>query len=132
MGMIERRECPGFALEARKALRVRREGVRQNLDRDLATQRGISRAPDMAIPPSPIGSVTLYTPRRRPGVRAKRWGLYVNTPEVRGPAFKTSSCGSAIASPQTARRVREYQPAGVVVTKQASTTEASPRQLPLR
>ena len=46
--MIERSEDLRFALEAGKALWIVREGVRQNLQRHLATEFGVFRAIDLA------------------------------------------------------------------------------------
>ena len=45
--VIERGERFGFALETREALGVRRERVRQDLDRDLAAERGVGGPPDL-------------------------------------------------------------------------------------
>ena len=44
MWMIERREDVCFALEARHALGIQREGIGQDLDSDVATQSGVSGA----------------------------------------------------------------------------------------
>jgi hypothetical protein len=48
--MIERRQDPRFAREAREALGIAREHARQNLDRDVATELRIARAVDLAHP----------------------------------------------------------------------------------
>jgi hypothetical protein len=42
-GMIERRKDFGFAIEARETLRVARERLRQNLERNVAIQPGVAR-----------------------------------------------------------------------------------------
>lgn len=42
-GVIEGRERPRFEFEARQSLRIMGEGVRQNLDGDLATEVHVSR-----------------------------------------------------------------------------------------
>ena len=46
--MIERREDLCFALEARHALGIQREGIGQDLDSDVATQSGVSGAIHLA------------------------------------------------------------------------------------
>ena len=48
--MIQRREQPGLALESRAPFGIRRERVRQNLDRHLASKLGIPRAVDVPHP----------------------------------------------------------------------------------
>ncbi len=48
--MIQRRQHPRLALEAREPLWIAREVTRENLDRDLAFQRRIARAIDFAHP----------------------------------------------------------------------------------
>ena len=48
--MIQRRERLRFALEARQAIGIVRERIGQNLDRDLATERRVRRAIDLAHP----------------------------------------------------------------------------------
>ena len=50
IGMIERREHLGFPLEARHALGVVRERLRQDFDRHVAAQLGIGGAIDFAHP----------------------------------------------------------------------------------
>ena len=46
--MIQRRQRLGFALEARQPLGIVREGVGQDLDRDLPTQVGVGGAIHLA------------------------------------------------------------------------------------
>ena len=46
--MIQRGQHLGFAVEARKPLRIAGEGLWQNLDRDLALQLRVARAIDLA------------------------------------------------------------------------------------
>ena len=46
--MIQRRECLRFAREARQAIRIARDGLWQDLQRDLAIQLRIARAIDLA------------------------------------------------------------------------------------
>ena len=48
VGMIQRRQHARFALEAREALRIGREDVRQDFDRDVATELLIMGAIDLA------------------------------------------------------------------------------------
>ena len=43
VGMVQRRQGPGFTLEAREPLGVVRERLGQDLDRDIAVQRRITR-----------------------------------------------------------------------------------------
>ena len=45
--MIQRRECPGFALEPRHALGVGREQLGKNLDRDVAIELRVARPIDI-------------------------------------------------------------------------------------
>jgi hypothetical protein len=46
--MVQRSERLGFALKARKALRIRSEGIRNNLNRHLPTEGRICRTIDLA------------------------------------------------------------------------------------
>ena len=62
MGMIERREDLCFALEARHALGIQREGIGQDLDRDVAAQSGISRAIHLAHAAGADGGEDLIRP----------------------------------------------------------------------
>jgi hypothetical protein len=48
--VIERRERLRLALKPDQAIRVFRKVARQSLDRDLATELGVARAPDFAHP----------------------------------------------------------------------------------
>ena len=48
VGMIQRRQHPRFALEAREAFRIAREEPWQDLDRDLATELLVMGAIDLA------------------------------------------------------------------------------------
>jgi hypothetical protein len=48
--MIQRRQRFGFALEARAAIGVAGQRVRQNLDGDIAAQFGVVRAVHLAHP----------------------------------------------------------------------------------
>jgi hypothetical protein len=48
IGVVQRREHPGFALEAREALEVAREDGRQHLDGDVAAELEIMGAIDLA------------------------------------------------------------------------------------
>ena len=48
--MIERREQLGLALEARQPVGVLGEKIRQDLDRHLAVERGVERAPHHTHP----------------------------------------------------------------------------------
>ena len=52
VGVIQRGKCPGLALESGETFLVVHEGVRQHLDRDVATQARISRAIDLPHPAS--------------------------------------------------------------------------------
>jgi hypothetical protein len=44
VGMVQRRQDPGFAVEARQAVGVSGEFGRQDFDRDLAPEPGVARA----------------------------------------------------------------------------------------
>ena len=48
--MVEGREHLRFALEARNAIRVLRDGVRQDFQRDITSELRIARAIDLAHP----------------------------------------------------------------------------------
>jgi hypothetical protein len=50
--MVQRREGLGFTLEASQAIRIVRERLGQNLDRDIAVQLGIAGAKDFAHAPA--------------------------------------------------------------------------------
>src|SRR5262249_17999991 len=50
VGMIESGQRPGFALEARHAVSVSREALRQDFDRHIAPELGIGGSPDFAHP----------------------------------------------------------------------------------
>ena len=54
--VIERGDHLGLAIEASDPVGIRRERLRQDLDRDLAVQRRVDRLPDHTLPPSPICS----------------------------------------------------------------------------
>ena len=47
-GMVQRRQCPGFALESLEPLGVAAELRRQHLERDIAAQSRIPRAIHLA------------------------------------------------------------------------------------
>jgi hypothetical protein len=51
VGVVERGEDLGFALEAGEPLGVRGERGRKELDRDVATEGRVGRLPDLAHPP---------------------------------------------------------------------------------
>ena len=48
VGMVEAGEDPRLPLEPGEAIRVRREGVGQDLQRDLAVELGVGGLPDLA------------------------------------------------------------------------------------
>ena len=56
--MIQRRQHPRFAFEARQPLGVVRERARQDLDGDIAAQPRIAGAIDSPIPPAPRRACT--------------------------------------------------------------------------
>ena len=62
MRMIERGEDVCFALEARHALGIQREGIGQDLDRDVATQSGVSGAIHLAHAAGAKGREDLIRP----------------------------------------------------------------------
>ncbi len=45
--MIERSQHLRFSLEAREAFGIKREGLRQDLERDIAIELRVARAPDL-------------------------------------------------------------------------------------
>jgi hypothetical protein len=45
--MVQRGQCPRFALEACQSLGIVGKGVRENLDRDVAPEVGVDRAPHL-------------------------------------------------------------------------------------
>jgi hypothetical protein len=49
--MIETRNGARLALEAREAIGARRDGLRQHLDRDFASETRVARAIDLAHAP---------------------------------------------------------------------------------
>jgi hypothetical protein len=57
--VVERREHSRFALETGEAIRIAGEGVRQDLQRDLAIQLGIARAVHLAHAAGPEGGENL-------------------------------------------------------------------------
>ena len=67
MRMIERREDVCFALEARHALGIQREGIGQDLDRDVATQSGVSGAIHLAHAAGAKGGEDLIRPEADAG-----------------------------------------------------------------
>ena len=69
-GMVQRRERLGFALEARQALGVGGEHVRQDLDRDLAPQRRVGAPPDLPHPALADLGRDVVDAEGVPGVRA--------------------------------------------------------------
>ena len=56
--MIQCRERLRFAPKARNPFRIGDEQIWQNLKRDLASELRVSRAIDLAMPPTPIWAVT--------------------------------------------------------------------------
>ncbi len=54
--VVQRGEDFGFPLEAGQAVRVRRKGVGEDLQRDLAVELGVGGLPDLS--PSPMRAVT--------------------------------------------------------------------------
>jgi len=64
--MIEAGEDLGFALEAGQSIRIGREGVGKDLQRDFAVEAGVGRAIRL---PHAARPTTSYAPRRAPRVR---------------------------------------------------------------
>ncbi len=67
VGMIQRCQRLGFTLEARKSLRIVREGVWQDLDRDLPAKVRVGGAVDFAHAAFPNQGDDFIGPRRAPG-----------------------------------------------------------------
>ena len=64
--VVQRGEELRFALEARDALRVGANGVRQRLDGDVAPELGVPGAVHLAHAPAPMAPMISYGPTRRP------------------------------------------------------------------
>lgn len=92
--MVERGQHLRLALEAGEALRIVGEGLRQDLDGDLALQPRVAGAVDLAIPPAPSIAVISYGPSRIPAV-SDMWGEtgpdYIRGGEV----FRIATPGAA-------------------------------------
>ena len=56
VGMVERRQRFGFALEARQTFGILREGLRQDLDGHLAIETGIAGAIHLAHAAGLVGA----------------------------------------------------------------------------
>jgi hypothetical protein len=65
--MVQRRDRLRLALEPRLELRVRRKVARQNLDRDLALEPRVLRAPDLTHTACADGRDDLVRAEERPG-----------------------------------------------------------------
>jgi hypothetical protein len=65
--MVQGGEDLGFALKPRKAVRIRRPGLQQDLDRDLAFQAEISGAVNLAHPAGTEGADDLVGPEECAG-----------------------------------------------------------------
>ena len=69
IGMVQRGQDFGFALEPRQPVRIIRESLRQHLERHVPVELGVSRPIHFPMPPSPSLAVTEYGPRVVPGER---------------------------------------------------------------
>ncbi len=69
--MVQRRERLRFALKPGEAIGVLRERVGQNLQRDLASERRVAGAIDLAHAAGPNAETISYGPNRVPGVKAR-------------------------------------------------------------
>ena len=70
--MVERGQHLRFALETGEAIRIAREGVRQDLQRDLAIQLGIARAIDLAHAAGPEGGEDLVRAEADAGLQGRQ------------------------------------------------------------
>ena len=70
--MIQRREGFGFALEAREALRIIRDGAEQDFDGDIAIELRVTRAIDHAHPAFAEGRDDLVRAEARAGSKCRR------------------------------------------------------------
>ena len=68
--VVQRREEPGLALEARQPARVARDGVRQDLDGDPPPEASVARMEDFAHPAGSERSQDLVRPET--GSRSER------------------------------------------------------------
>ena len=69
--MVQRRQRLRFARESRQAIRIAREEIRQDLDRDVAIELRIARAVDLAHPAGAEAPTISYEPSRAPEVSIK-------------------------------------------------------------
>ena len=74
--MIEGRERLRFAREPGQAIGIAGEGVRKDLQRDVAIQLRVVARYTSPMPPAPRAESISYGPSRVPGVRANCRGLY--------------------------------------------------------
>jgi hypothetical protein len=73
--MVQRRQRPGFTLETRQPVGIVRDRVGEDLDRDLAAEVGIGRAPHLAhAAGADLGSHFI---RAEPRARGQRHGMPV-------------------------------------------------------
>ena len=70
--VVERRERPGFAFEARETIRIAGEGVGQNLDGDVAAEPRIARAIDFAHPAGAQGGLDVIRAEAGAGAEQHR------------------------------------------------------------
>jgi hypothetical protein len=110
--MIERREQPRFALEPRAALCVGREDRRENLDRDVAAEPGVSRAIDLP-----------HSSRSESGVDV----VYAERFADQAQAFIDARVGAKLS--ETDSRVEQYSRSNErLLRKTAELSRSGPRE----
>ena len=89
VGVVQRREELRFALKPCDAVRVAREFVWQDLDRDLAPELRVARAVDLAHAARPERGDDFIRPEASPAY--ERHGLLVDmfSPRRRGPRLRS-------------------------------------------
>jgi hypothetical protein len=73
VGVVDRRECPGFALESREAIGVGGKGLRQDLDRHIAGEFRIPGAIDLAHSAFAQCGEDFVSAEARAGDQAHEW-----------------------------------------------------------
>ena len=104
-GMIQRREHPRLALEAREPIRVARERARQDLDRDVAPELRVARPVHLAHAARAEQRLQVIAAERRAGHgRAEQVGDHCAGMSSAGSARKPSSDSDSSSSDSTSRR----------------------------
>ena len=104
--MIERAEHLRFARRSARAAPRRARSGGQDLDRDVAAERRVARAVDLAHPPAPSSDRTVYGPKRRPMSDSAGSPAMFARGMLRSPAVsrKFSASGARASRESTSRR----------------------------